>query len=222
MARYQAGMLVRAQMSGEWQVAYIYDVITLSDGSLQYKVKRRDWNEYADVEESQIEPLKRGLVLASNLKYSVGQQVESLQGSTWYEATILEKKNHLYYIKYNQYNEWDWVSDEDLRGEVQVQNPQVPINNNTPKSNAEGGGGDVGGAPKYVVILKKDSLYRVNVTDGSFSLLSPAWLDVKGMTAAGEWVFFVAGEKLYKVHVESGKQVLLGDGWSDVKGIAVL
>lgn len=225
---FKPGMKVRALFENEWQVAYIYEQSTYSDGSPLYYVKRRDWNMYAELPESSLQLLSRGAVYASNVRYQEGQEIEAVQGDTWFKATILEKKHNLYYIKYNDYNEWDWVGDEDLRGESLSVHEMI-LHNKAPENKQPGlpgAGGDGGGggsnAPRHVVILQNDTLYRVNATDGSFHLLSPGWTDVKAMAAFGQFVFIVRGETLYRMSIEDGRHEKLGDGWTNVKGIVAL
>jgi hypothetical protein len=53
--------------------------------------------------------------VATTAGFGVGAKVQALQGSTWYAATIREIKNDKYLVKYDNYNEEEWVSRERLR-----------------------------------------------------------------------------------------------------------
>jgi len=47
--------------------------------------------------------------------YTVGMQVQALQRSTWYLATIKEIRDGKYLVKYEGYNEEEWLPKENLR-----------------------------------------------------------------------------------------------------------
>lgn len=100
------GQAVRVLQRGTW-----YDATIVQIANNQYYVKYNNYNEYEWVTPDRVQFSNYG----PNTGYYVGQSVKIEQRNIWYDAKIIQIANNQYYIKYNNYNEYEWVTIDRIR-----------------------------------------------------------------------------------------------------------
>jgi len=100
----QIGQRVRALWGSKW-----YDAVILDSRNNQYYIhyegESSSYDEWVTPDRVQFSNFNSN----STFTYYVGQLVKVEQRGIWYDATIVQVGNNQYYIKYTNYNEYEWV-----------------------------------------------------------------------------------------------------------------
>jgi hypothetical protein len=91
-----------------------YDGTIIDSRNNEYYIHYDGWSDSQN-EWVTVDKVKFVNTGGSNSGYYVGQTIRVLQRGVWYDATIVQMSNNQYYVKYTNFNEYEWITPDRIQ-----------------------------------------------------------------------------------------------------------